>query len=156
MKRAMSLAAVLMLAAAALSAQTPNLAGKWTLVPDPNASAAGGMSAPASMTIAMDATTLTLTRTTPMGEFTTTHKLDGTESKNTLNFNGNAMEQLSTTKADGGKLTIHTTMNFDGNAFETNTVMSLDSTGNLIVESTRPDFQGGGGPVTTKSTYKKS
>jgi hypothetical protein len=156
MKRAMSLAAALMLAAAALSAQTPNFAGKWTLVPDPSAAAAPGMGAAQSITIAMDASTLTLTRATPMGEFTTTHKLDGTESKNTLNFNGNSMDQLSTTKVDAGKLTIHTTMNFEGNAFETNTVMSLDGTGNLIVESTRPDFQGGGGPVTTKTTYKKS
>jgi hypothetical protein len=34
--------------------------------------------------------------------------------------------------------------------------MSLDPSGTLLVESTRPDFQGGGAPVTTKSTYKKN
>jgi hypothetical protein len=28
--------------------------------------------------------------------------------------------------------------------------------GNLLVEVTHPDFQGGGGPVTSKVTYKKS
>ena len=35
-------------------------------------------------------------------------------------------------------------------------VMSLDPSGNLVVETTRPDFQGGGAPVTTKMSYKKN
>jgi hypothetical protein len=35
-------------------------------------------------------------------------------------------------------------------------VMSVDAAGNLVVETTRPDFQGGGGPVTTKMSYKKN
>ena len=35
-------------------------------------------------------------------------------------------------------------MNFDGNAVETSMTMMLDSSGNLLVETTRPDFQGGG------------
>jgi hypothetical protein len=34
--------------------------------------------------------------------------------------------------------------------------LSIDAAGNLLVESTRPDFQGGGGPITTKMTYKKN
>jgi hypothetical protein len=34
--------------------------------------------------------------------------------------------------------------------------MSLDASGNLVVVSTRPDFQGGGAPVTTKAMYKKT
>jgi hypothetical protein len=33
--------------------------------------------------------------------------------------------------------------------------MWLDEAGTLNVESTRPDFQGGGAPVTTRNTYKK-
>jgi hypothetical protein len=47
-------------------------------------------------------------------------------------------------------------MNFDGNAVETTMTLSLDASGNLLVESTRPDFQGGGAPITTKMTYKKN
>jgi hypothetical protein len=156
MKRAMTLAAAITVVVASVSAQAPNFSGKWTLVPDANTPPAGGMGAAPSVTIVQDAATLTQTRTTGMGEFTTTHKLDGTESKNTLNFNGNAVEQLSTTKIEGGKLTISTTMSFDGNPIQMSTVMSLDPSGHLIIESTRPDFQGGGAPITTKATYKKN
>jgi polyisoprenoid-binding protein YceI len=160
MKRATTLAAAaVLLMAALLSAQAPpNFAGKWTLVPDPNAPAGGGrgMAMSPAVTVVQDASTLTMTRTSPMGEFTSTYKLDGSDSKNTLNFNGNAIEQLSKAKWDGGTLIVNTTMNFDGNAVEMSTVMSLDAAGNLNIESTRPDFQGGGAPVTTKATYKKN
>jgi opacity protein-like surface antigen len=161
MKRATTLAAAaVLLMAALLSAQAPpNFAGKWTLVPDPNAPAGGGRGMGGlgqAATIVQDASTLTITRTTQMGEFTSTYKLDGSESKNTLNFNGNAIEQLSKAKWDGGKLIVNTTMNFDGNPVETSMIMSVDGAGNLNIESTRPDFQGGGAPVTTKATYKKN
>jgi hypothetical protein len=47
-------------------------------------------------------------------------------------------------------------MSFDGNPIQMSTVMSLDPSGHLIIESTRPDFQGGGAPITTKATYKKN
>jgi hypothetical protein len=46
-------------------------------------------------------------------------------------------------------------MSFDGNPVQVSMKMSLDASGNLLVESTRPDFQGGGAPITTKTTYKK-
>jgi hypothetical protein len=159
MKRAITLAAVAMLMLAAVpSAQAPpDFAGKWTLVPDPTAAGgrgAGGLGQTA--TIVQDVATLTITRSSQMGESTSTYKLDGSESKNTLNFNGNAIEQVSKAKWDGGKLLVNTTMNFDGNPVELSMVMSLDAAGNLNVESTRPDFQGGGAPITTKATYKKN
>ena len=142
-------------AATATQAQTPDFSGKWTLVPDPAAQGpAGGLGQSAA--IKQDATTMTINRTTQMGEITTVYKLDGSESKNTLNFQGNAIEQLSKTKWEGGTLHVATTMNFDGNAVNVTMAMSLDPSGNLIVVSTRPDFQGGGSPVTTKATYKKS
>ena len=137
-----------------LAQAPPNFAGKWTLVPDPNAPAGGGMAAQA-IAITQDANTITLTRTTQMGEFTATYKLDGTESKNTVTVQGNSIEQLSTAKWDGGKLKIDTTMNFQGQPVQVSTALSLDPSGNLLVESTRPDFQGGGAPITTKTTYKK-
>jgi hypothetical protein len=150
---------VCVLAVAGLVAQAPpSFAGKWTLVPDANAPAGGGRGMGGlgqSATIVQDANTLTITRTTQMGEFTTNYKLDGSESKNTLNMGGNSIEQVSTAKWDGGKLRINTKMDFQGSPVETSLVLSLDPSGNLLIESTRPDFQGGGAPITTKLMYKK-
>ncbi len=138
-----------------LFAQTPSFAGKWTLVPDPNA--AGGFAGLGdSVAIVQDAATLTMTRSTQMGELKMTYKLDGSESKNSLNIGGNSVDQVSKAKWDGGKLTINTSMNFAGTAVDIVTVLSLDASGNLLVVRTAPDFQGGGQPVTTKSSYKKS
>jgi hypothetical protein len=162
MKRAITaVAAALVCITATLSAQTPpNFAGKWTLVVDANAAPAGGGRGMGgigqSATIVQDATTLTITRTTQVGEFTSTYKLDGTESKNTMNMGGNAVDLLSKAKWEGSKLAVATTMNIGGNPVETSMIMALDPDGNLLVETTRPDFQGGGAPITTKATYKKS
>jgi hypothetical protein len=148
-------AAAAALFTAAVVAQTPNFAGKWTMVEDPTAGGApGGLGQTAMIT--QEANSLTVVRTTPMGEFKAIYKLDGSESKNTVTMQGNAIEMISKTKWDGGKLLINTTMSFDGNPVEVKVVLSLDPSGNLIVEATRPDFQGGGAPITTKSTYKKS
>jgi hypothetical protein len=147
---------IAVIALASVGAQTPSFAGKWTVVPDPNAPTGrgfGGLGQAA--TITQDATSLTITRTTQMGEFTSTYKLDGSESKNTITVQGNTIDQLSKLKWDGGTLTISTSMSFDGNPVQTTTKLSLDAAGNLVVESTRPDFQGGGAPITTKMTYKK-
>ena len=143
----------LILFGAVASAQTPTFAGKWTLVPGPSAAGPGGLGTEA--TITQDATSITIKRTTQMGEFTSIYKLDGSESKNTLTIQGNAIEQLSKTKWDGGTLQVDTTMTFYGNPVQVSMKMSLDASGNLQVETTRPDFQGGGAPVTTKTTYKK-
>lgn len=151
-RSAITTAAILV--ATIASAQTPNFAGKWTVVPDPAATGGfGGLGTDAAIT--QDATSMTIKRTTQMGEFTSIYKLDGTESKNTITIQGNAIEQLSKTKWDGGTLQVDTTMTFDGNPVQVSMKMSLDSSGNLLVETTRPDFQGGGAPITTKTTYKK-
>jgi len=145
-----------------LGAQAPaNFAGKWTLVPDPAAPAGGGRGGfggglGQEATIAQDATTLTVTRTTQMGEFKSVYNLDGSDSKNTLNFNGQSIDQISKAKWDGGKLSVVTSIDFGGNTAQLTMVLSLDSSGNLVVDSTRPDFQGGGAPITTKTTYKKN
>src|SRR6188768_105998 len=127
------------LLSAATLAQSPNFAGKWALVPDPAAQGGfGGLGQ--SAVIKQDASSLTVTRTTQMGEFTSVYKLDGTESKNTLNFQGNSIDQISKTKWDGSTLKIDTTMNFDGNPVQIAMAMSLDPSGNLVVVTTRPDF----------------
>src|SRR5215203_1021042 len=156
MTRAMTLAlAGVLMAGALVAAQaTPSFAGKWTLVADPNAAPGGAGRGPGGLgqtaVIVQDATTLTITRTSQMGEFTSTYKLDGSESKNTLTMNGNAIEQVSKAKWDSGKLLVNTTMDFGGNPVTVTMTLSLDAAGNLLVDSTRPDFQGGGAPVTTK------
>jgi hypothetical protein len=156
MRRATAVLAAVAVWAAAIAAQTvPGFAGKWTLVPD--AAAAGGFPGLGTEAIIVqDATTLTITRTTQFGEFKSVYKLDGTESRNTLNFGGNPMEQLSKVKVEGTRLTITTSMNIAGTPSETVTSLELDPSGALLVESRRPDFQGGGQPITTKSTYKKN
>ena len=135
-------------------AQAPNFTGKWAVVADPASPGPGGLGQ--SAVIKQDATTLTVTRTTPMGEVTSIYKLDGSESKNTLNIQGTAIDQLSKVKWDGGTLKVDTSMSFDGNPVNVTMAMSLDTSGNLVVVSTRPDFQGGGAPITTKATYKKA
>ena len=162
MKRVLTAVAVTLATALTLAQAPPNFAGKWTVVPDANAAAGGGRGGGMGgglgqeATITQDASTLTINRTTPMGNFTSTYKLDGSESRNTLNFQGNSVDQMSIAKWDGGKLNVNTKMDFGGNVVETSMVMALDASGNLLVETTRPDFQGGGGPITTKTTYKKN
>ena len=156
MKRALTAVAVILATALTLAQAPPNFAGKWTLVPDPNAQGGGMGGLGQEATITQDASTLTITRTTQMGTFTSNYKLDGSESKNTLTFQGNSIDQVSTAKWDADKLRVNTKMDFGGNPVEVSMVMSVDAAGNLVVETTRPDFQGGGGPVTTKMSYKKS
>lgn len=159
MKRAQLTSTILLalvLSATAIAQQAPDFAGKWTMVPDPAATGGMGGGLGQSAVIKQDAKTMTITRTTQMGEFTATYNLDGSESKNTLNFQGNAIDQVSTAKWDAGTLKVDTKMSFDGNPVQITMAMSLDPSGNLVVVSTRPDFQGGGAPVTTKVTYKKS
>jgi hypothetical protein len=152
------LALAAMLVAIVASAQTPNFSGKWTLVPNPSAAPGGfgGGGIGQEAVITQDAASITIKRTTQMGEFTSIYKLDGSESKNALTVQGNTIDQISKAKWDGGTLKVDTTLTFDGNPVQVSMSISLDPSGNLLVESTRPDFQGGGGPITTKSTYKKN
>ena len=154
--------AAIVLFAAGVFAQGKDFTGKWT--PDaPAAGAAagggggrggggrggGGMAGP--MTIAMDAKTMTVTRTTQAGETNTGYNLDGSESKNTMNMGGNSMDQISNAKWDGATLVI-TTKGMNG-AGDSTAKYSLDGA-KLKVESTRPG-RNGGDPTTTTTTYTK-
>ena len=160
MRRVLTFALAAMLAVAALpvlaQSSKPNFAGQWALVPDANA-ASGGMGMMAGdMTIAQNEKTVTITRSLPQfGDMKSVYNLDGSDSSNTLNLGGNDVTMVSKAKWDGSKLTIKTSFDVGGQSAETSMSLSLDGSGNLLVESTRPDFQGGGGPVTTKATYKK-
>jgi hypothetical protein len=157
----MCAASVALGAAGVLAQAAPNFAGKWTLVPDATAPQGGGRGGGfgglgTAATIVQDDKTLTITRTTQAGELTSVYNLDGSDSRNTLNFNGNAFEQTSKVTRDGSALVITTTADFGGNVFETSMKLALDASGTLTLESTRPDFQGGGAPIVTKATYKKN
>jgi hypothetical protein len=165
MKRLASVIAALSLVAGSVSiavAQAkPSFAGKWTLVPDPNAAATaggrgGGRGGFGGLgqggTIEQNDKTLTVTTTTQAGETKAVYNLDGTESKNPLSMGGNSIDRVSKVKWDGAKLVITTTTNFNGTANESTQTWSLDATGNLVIESTS-NF--GGNPTTTKQTYKK-
>ena len=156
MTRVLTVLAVAAAMTIAAAQAPPNVAGKWTLVPDANTPPGGMGGLGQEATVTQDASTLTITRTGQMGTFTSNYKLDGTETRNVLSFQGNSIDQLSTAKWDGGKLLLNTKMDFGGNLVEIKTVLSLDPSGTLVVESTRPDFQGGGAPVTTTMTYKKN
>ena len=153
--------AAMLLGVATLSAQAANFAGHWVLVPDTTAMGGGGGGGRGfgggglgqEVTIAQDAKTLTITRTTQNGESKQVYNLDGSESSNTMSMRGNDMVQKSTAKWDGGKLVI--TTNYDmGNGPVTTTMALSMSGGNLVVETTRPG-RGGGAPTTRTSTYKK-
>ena len=164
MKRAIATMGALMFVAFAASAfaqAKPSFAGKWTLVPDPNAAAGGGgrgrgMGGFGGLgqggSVEQNDKTMTVTTTTQMGEVKSVYNLDGSESKNSINMQGTAIDRVSKAKWDGAKLVIVTTTNFQGNPVETTQTWSLDATGSLIIESTS-NFQGT--PTTTKMTYKK-
>jgi hypothetical protein len=153
--------AVLLAAVSVLAQSKPNFAGKWTLVPDPNAAApAGGRGGGRggfgglgqTFTATQDDKTLTVVSTNQMGETKAVYNLDGSASKNPLTFSNNTIDRESKVKWDGAKLVITTTTNFNGNAIESTQSWSLDASGSLIVESTS-NFQGT--PTSTKLTYKK-
>jgi hypothetical protein len=156
MKRLLLTLVVCALVGAGAAAQTsptlPNFAGTWTLQGD----AGGGPFTPASMVVVQDAKTLSVTASGQMGDFKTVYNLDGTDAKSPLEFNGNAIDRTTRAKWEGGKLVMTVSSDFGGQAFETKSVWSLGADGVLTVESTVPDFQGGGAPVTTTVTYKKS
>jgi hypothetical protein len=91
-----------------------------------------------------------------MGEFKTTYNVDGSAGRSPLEFNGMNIDRQTKLAWNGGKLTLTTQSEMNGQVTEFKSVWSLRSDGLLAVESTFPDFQGGGGPITQKAVYKKS
>jgi len=154
-----SVAAFVFATTLAFAQAKPNFAGKWTRADAPAAAGApagggggrggGGGGFGQEVTITQDANTITF-------EFVQggrqgaagapqkrVYKLDGSESKNTMSFGGNSVEQVSKAAWDGAKLVITT----QGQNGETKQTLSM-SGADLQVEST-----GGRGPSTV--TYKK-
>jgi len=149
MRRLLTLAALIAATTIAAAQAPPNFAGKWTLIPDPNATGGGMGGLGQEATITQDGSTITITRTTQMGTFTSIYKLDGTESKNTMmGRGGTPSEAVSVAKFDGGKLTITTKRDMGGQMVETTETWSVAGSV-LTIEST-----GGRGPA--KRVYKKT
>ena len=154
MKRILSILLVVaaLTAAAAAAQDKPNFVGTWKLS-DP---AQPDQFTATQIVVAQDATLLTVTTTGQMGEFKTTYKLDGTEGRSPLDFNGTTIDRATKATWNGNKLTLWTGSEMNGQAFEFKSVVSLGPDGSMIVESTFPDFQGGGAPITQKTVYKKA
>ena len=152
MKRLLSLALVALFFAAAAAAQDkPDFTGTWKLVGD-----APDQFTPNQIVVAKDATLLTVTITGQMGEFKTTYKLDGTAGSSPLDFQGQSIDRTTQMTWNDKKLTLSAASDMGGQSFEVKSVISGAPDGTMLVETTFPDFQGGGGPITTKATYKKS
>ena len=136
----------------------PNFSGSWTLVVDPNAAPpsgrGGGGGLGQAATIAQDAKTLTITRTTQNGEVKTVFNLDGSESKNMMMGRGGQTEQVSKAVWEGNTLVVTTNFTMGEAAVTRTQKFSLDASGQLVVATTSPG-RGGGEPTTTTQTYKK-
>ena len=134
-------------------AQKPDFSGTWTLDQEASGAPAGGGGGGGGRggglgqgaTIKQTADTLTVERTFGDNKITSTYKLDGSESKNSMmGRGGEQMEAVSTAKWDGSKLTIATKMG--GN--ESTQVWSL--AGNVLTIETT-NARG-----TQKRVYKKT
>jgi hypothetical protein len=98
-------------------AQKPDFSGTWTLdeaasgAPAGGGGGGGGRGGGLGMgaTVKQTGDALTVERTFGDNKITSTYKLDGSESKNTMmGRGGQQMESVSTAKWDGAKLTIVT------------------------------------------------
>jgi len=140
-----------LVAGLAAQAAKPDFVGTWKLTSDPS----GGMMTSSQLVNANDGKVLTVMSTAQFGESKTTYNLDGTEAKSPLEFNGMSIDRTTKAAWEGAKLVLTTKSDFNGMVFEIKQAWSLEADGTLTIETTAPDFQGGGGPTTTKATYKK-
>ena len=157
MKRAIFSGILAVLFTVGAAAQTkPNFAGTWTLDPEKSTQMqgrqGGGGNPPAPLTIAVDGTKMSITRTTQNGAVTTVYLLDGTVSKNMQpgRQGGEPTEVTYTSKWDGSKL-VTTIVNPRGTSTE---ARWIDTDGTMVVETTRTGQDGNA--VTTKQVFKKT
>ena len=151
MQRTMStILTLLLVATAAMPQDKPDFSGTWKL-----AGEAPNQFTPTQIVVAKDATLLTVTTSGQMGDFKTTYKLDGTAGSSPLDFQGNTIDRTTKMSWNENKLTLTAASDMGGQAFEVKSVVSAGPDGTMIVETTFPDFQGGGGPITSKASYRK-
>ena len=146
-----SVAAALVVGATNLGAQTPNFAGSWTLIVDPNAPRTG-RGAPDALTIVQDSKTMTM----DAHETTFVFNFDGTDSRKTITDpNGKQSDRAIRARWDGSTLRATMTSS-SGTSFIVRTfAFSLDASGYLVV-ATSYTPPGGGDPVAMTSLYKKN
>ncbi len=150
--------AALVVGAANLRAQTPNFAGTWTRIVDASAPAANIAGEPDALTIVQDSNTLTMTQQMTRGSAPgLVFNLDGTDRKTmTRNRDGDQSETVTRAKWDGSTFVETVIRNLNGASVVSATfALSLDASGHLVVVVTRTPL-GGGNPVTTTSSFKKS
>jgi hypothetical protein len=158
-------------ASGAFAQAKPDFSGMWTMdpasAPAPPAGGGGGGGGGGrgggrggggagfgqQFTATQNASTLTISRMQGDQTVTATYKLDGSESKNTVQGRGGAQEQVSKAAWQGSKLVITTTLDFGGNTVEQKRTLSMEG-GNLVIEQANPG-RGGGEPTVTKLVYKK-
>jgi len=150
-------AAVLAVATMAFAQAKADFSGTWAPEVDPAAAAPtagaggggrGGMMA-GPMSVKQTPDTLTVERTGGENKIVSTYKLDGSESTNTQQGRGGAVEVKSVAKWDGAKLVITSKRaGQDGAIIETTSTWSVAG-GVLTIENA-----GGRGP--SKQTYKKT
>ena len=151
MTRSLSAVIVCVALLGATAQEKPNFVGTWKLAD----AATADMFTPTQITVAQDTTVLTITTTGQMGEFKTTYNVDGTEGRSPLDFNGTTIDRTTKMAWDGNKLVLTSTSEMNGQTAEFKSVWSLTPDGTLATETTFPDFQGGGAPITTKASFKK-
>jgi hypothetical protein len=157
----MGIAAVAFVASNAF-AQATSFAGTWNQVVDPAQQQAaggrggrgGGAGFGQTFTVAQDAKALTITQTRGENTITSVYNLDGSDSKNTQQGRGGAVETISNAKWEGANLVIVTKQPMGENMIEIKRTLSLAADGTLTIEMSRPNPQGGD-PVVQKVTYKK-
>src|SRR5262245_22093924 len=153
-------AAATVLCLATLSAQgKPNFSGKWVReeAPAPAAGAdagqrraggppmggggGAGFSCGGMCTLTQDATSLKVDRAQGNQTFTSTFKLDGTDSKNQMPGQGGMTDVITAAKWDGNKITFTTKRQVQGATVTSVQTMSMEGA-NLVVESSIDRGQG--------------
>lgn len=154
----------------ALAQERPDLSGSWVLSESTGGMGARAMAGPPGegrpqgimmvrgglgreVSISQTDRTIVIVQSTPRGEMRNTYNLDGSPSRNTLTFGDRQTEIVSTASWDGDSLVIVTPTPMGG-AGETRMTLSLDPSGDLVVETLRPGTAADAEPV--RAVYSRS
>jgi hypothetical protein len=160
MKRAwmVGVLVMLMIAPPALAQSKPSFSGRWRLIassiaPEPNQNGRGGTGGFGEVfTIVQDDKALTVLSTYPVvGESKAVYALDGSETRNPMTVGGITADRVSRAKWDDASLVISTTMSVLGRPTPMMQTLSLDASGNLVIEARAT----AAGPLMSKASFKK-
>lgn len=140
----------------AASHAKPSFAGRWTIVLDQSAAPPTGSSLRhlgLEFTATQDDKTLSVLSSPDAGPVKRVYTLDGSESNNVMLLAGTSIGAVSKTSWRDATLVIKTTTQAPGQPSESTLELSLDASGNLIVESIPAP---GSGAPSTITTYKRA